>query len=74
MRFIFLVSHIQTCMGSSSESLHERALDLTFNLCGVTSSESEEEVEEEVEERPVSPEPLQDSPNSTTYYDPHPVS
>uniref|UniRef100_A0AAQ5X5X6 GTPase activating protein (SH3 domain) binding protein 2 n=1 Tax=Amphiprion ocellaris TaxID=80972 RepID=A0AAQ5X5X6_AMPOC len=34
--------------------------------------ESEEEVEEEPEERQASPEPLQESPNSTTYYDPHP--
>uniref|UniRef100_A0AAQ5Z113 GTPase activating protein (SH3 domain) binding protein 2 n=1 Tax=Amphiprion ocellaris TaxID=80972 RepID=A0AAQ5Z113_AMPOC len=36
--------------------------------------ESEEEVEEEPEERQASPEPLQESPNSTTYYDPHPVT
>uniref|UniRef100_A0A8C7MVA9 G3BP stress granule assembly factor 2b n=1 Tax=Oncorhynchus kisutch TaxID=8019 RepID=A0A8C7MVA9_ONCKI len=35
--------------------------------------ESEEEVEEEQEERQPSPEPLQDSPNSTTYYEPHPT-
>ncbi|CAB1327293.1 unnamed protein product [Coregonus sp. 'balchen'] len=35
--------------------------------------ESEEEVEEEQEDRQPSPEPLQDSPNSTTYYEPHPV-
>ncbi|XP_037546579.1 ras GTPase-activating protein-binding protein 2 isoform X2 [Nematolebias whitei] len=33
--------------------------------------ESEEEVEEESEERRTSPEPLQESPNSTTYYEPH---
>uniref|UniRef100_A0A8C2WKM7 G3BP stress granule assembly factor 2b n=1 Tax=Cyclopterus lumpus TaxID=8103 RepID=A0A8C2WKM7_CYCLU len=36
--------------------------------------ESEEEVEEEPEERQASPEPLQESPNSTTYYEPHPVA
>uniref|UniRef100_A0AAY5KQQ3 GTPase activating protein (SH3 domain) binding protein 2 n=1 Tax=Esox lucius TaxID=8010 RepID=A0AAY5KQQ3_ESOLU len=36
--------------------------------------ESEEEVEEEQEERAPSPEPLQDSPNSTTYYETHPVT
>ncbi|TNM85848.1 ras GTPase-activating protein-binding protein 2 isoform X1 [Takifugu flavidus] len=36
--------------------------------------ESEEEVEEEPEERQPSPEPLQESPNSTTYYEPHPVT
>uniref|UniRef100_H3D0E4 G3BP stress granule assembly factor 2 n=1 Tax=Tetraodon nigroviridis TaxID=99883 RepID=H3D0E4_TETNG len=36
--------------------------------------ESEEEVEEEAEERQPSPEPLQESPNSTTYYEPHPVA
>nr|XP_020447472.1 ras GTPase-activating protein-binding protein 2 isoform X3 [Monopterus albus] len=36
--------------------------------------ESEEEVEEEPEERQTSPEPLQESPNSTTYYEPHPVT
>nr|XP_057936823.1 ras GTPase-activating protein-binding protein 2 isoform X2 [Doryrhamphus excisus] len=36
--------------------------------------ESEEEVEEEAEERQASPEPLQESPNSTTYYEPHPVT
>ncbi|KAM9792842.1 ras GTPase-activating protein-binding protein 2 isoform 3-T3 [Neosynchiropus ocellatus] len=36
--------------------------------------ESEEEVEEEAEERLPSPEPLQDSPNSSTYYEPHPVT
>ncbi|XP_037620311.1 ras GTPase-activating protein-binding protein 2 isoform X4 [Sebastes umbrosus] len=36
--------------------------------------ESEEEVEEEQEERQASPEPLQESPNSTTYYEPHPVT
>ncbi|XP_075947482.1 ras GTPase-activating protein-binding protein 2 isoform X3 [Anarhichas minor] len=36
--------------------------------------ESEEEVEEEPEERHLSPEPLQESPNSTTYYEPHPVA
>uniref|UniRef100_A0A8C4F6K2 G3BP stress granule assembly factor 2a n=1 Tax=Dicentrarchus labrax TaxID=13489 RepID=A0A8C4F6K2_DICLA len=36
--------------------------------------ESEEEVEEEPEERQASPEPLQESPNSTTYYEPHPVT
>ncbi|XP_054635950.1 ras GTPase-activating protein-binding protein 2 isoform X2 [Dunckerocampus dactyliophorus] len=36
--------------------------------------ESEEEVEEEVEERQASPEPLQESPNSTTYYEPLPVT
>lgn len=35
--------------------------------------ESEEEVEEEPEERQPSPEPLQESPTSTTYYEPHPV-
>uniref|UniRef100_A0A6Q2YB56 GTPase activating protein (SH3 domain) binding protein 2 n=1 Tax=Esox lucius TaxID=8010 RepID=A0A6Q2YB56_ESOLU len=35
--------------------------------------ESEEEVEEEQEERAPSPEPLQDSPNSTTYYETHPT-
>lgn len=37
------------------------------------SAESEEEVEEEPEERPTSPEPLQESPNSSTYYESHPV-
>nr|XP_061791622.1 ras GTPase-activating protein-binding protein 2-like isoform X3 [Nerophis lumbriciformis] len=36
--------------------------------------ESEEEVEEEPEERQASPEPLQESPNSATYYEPHPVA
>uniref|UniRef100_A0AAY4AWQ0 Ras GTPase-activating protein-binding protein 2 n=1 Tax=Denticeps clupeoides TaxID=299321 RepID=A0AAY4AWQ0_9TELE len=36
--------------------------------------ESEEEVEEETEERQPSPEPLQDSPSSSNYYEPHPVS
>ncbi|XP_023189666.1 ras GTPase-activating protein-binding protein 2 isoform X1 [Xiphophorus maculatus] len=36
--------------------------------------ESEEEVEEEPEERQASPEPLQESPNSTTYYEAHPVA
>lgn len=36
--------------------------------------ESEEEVEEEQEERQPTPEPLQDSPRSTTYYEQHPVT
>ncbi|XP_037117780.1 ras GTPase-activating protein-binding protein 2 isoform X1 [Syngnathus acus] len=36
--------------------------------------ESEEEVEEEPEERQASPEPLQESPNSSAYYEPHPVT
>lgn len=38
------------------------------------STESEDEVEEEAEERQPSPEPLQESPNSTTYYETHPVT
>ncbi|XP_061535240.1 ras GTPase-activating protein-binding protein 2 isoform X1 [Phycodurus eques] len=36
--------------------------------------ESEEEVEQEPEERQASPEPLQENPNSTAYYEPHPVT
>ncbi|XP_028295193.1 uncharacterized protein LOC114457498 isoform X6 [Gouania willdenowi] len=35
---------------------------------------SEKNVEEEPKERQPSPEPLQESPNSTTYYEPHPVT
>lgn len=37
-------------------------------------TESEDEAEEEAEERQPSPEPLQESPNSTTYYESHPVT
>lgn len=43
-------------------------------FCFISFLESEEEVEEEAEERQPSPEPLQESPNSTTYYEPHPVT
>ena len=46
---------------------------MEISLVLVSFLESEEEVEEEPEERQPSPEPLQESPNSTTYYEPHPV-
>lgn len=36
--------------------------------------ESEEEMDEEVEERQASPEPVPENSNSTSYYEPHPVS
>lgn len=51
-----------------------RLLITSICLLSFSHLESEEEVEEEPEERQPSPEPLQESPNSTTYYEPHPVT